>query len=99
MFTLMIRGFNDLNNKYGKEQTEILKMCFGNLIYLLSQDISTLQEISDLCGKTCEDGIVKPLISIEELKTLKVFEAVILIPRIMPIKTKLLPYYEIQKNL
>ena len=99
VFTLMIRGFNDLNNKYGKEQTEILKMCFGNLIYILSQDISTLQEISDLCGKTCEDGIVKPLISIEELKTLKVFEAVILIPRIMPIKTKLLPYYEIQKNL
>ena len=98
-FTLMIRGFNDLKNKYGKEETEILKICFGNLVYLLSQDIDTLEEISNLCGKTSEDGIVKPLISVEELKTLKVFEAVILIPRIMPIKTKLLPYYEMKKNL
>lgn len=98
-FTLMIRGFNDLINKYGKEGTEILKLCFGNLVYLLSQDISTLEEMSNLCGKTCEDGVVKPLISVEELKTLRVFEAIILIPRMMPIKTKLLPYYEIKKSL
>lgn len=98
-FTLMIRGFNDLKNKYGKEETEILKMCFGNLVYLLSQDIDTLEEISNLCGKTCEEGNVKPLISVEELKTLRVFEAIILIPRIMPIKTKLLPHYEMKKSL
>ena len=98
-FTLMVRGFNDLKNKYGKEQTDILKLCFANLVYLLSQDIDTLEEISNLCGKTCEDGIVKPLISVEELKTLKVFEAIILIPRIMPIKTKLLPHYEMKKSL
>lgn len=98
-FTLMIRGFNDLKNKYGKEQTEILKLCFANLVYLLSQDIDTLEEISNLCGKTCEDGVIKPLISVEELKTLRVFEAIILIPRIMPIKTKLLPHYEMKKSL
>ena len=84
-------------NKYGKENTEILKLCFANIVYLLSQDIDTLEEISNLCGKTCEDGIVKPLISVEELKTLRVFEAIILIPRIMPIKTKLLPHYEMKK--
>ena len=98
-FTLMIRGFNDLKNKYGKEETEILKICFGNLVYLLSQDIDTLEEISNLCGKTNEDGVVKALISVEELKTLKVFEAIIIMPRMMPIKTKLLPHYEMEKNL
>lgn len=97
-FTLMVRGFNDLKIKYGEEETEILKMSFGNLVYLLSQDIGTLEEISSLCGKTCEDGIVKSLISVEELKTLKVFEAVILTPRMMPIKTKLLPYYEFKRT-
>lgn len=97
-FVLMIRGFNDLKNKYGHEQTEILKMCFCNIVYLLSQDIETLEEISNLCGNTCEDGIIKPLISVEELKILKVFEAIVLIPRMLPIKTKLLPYYEM-KNL
>jgi len=98
-FTLMVRGFNDFKNKYGKEETEILKLCFANIVYLLSQDIETLEEISNLCGKTCEDGIVKPLISVEELKTIRVFEAIILIPRIMPIKTKLLPHYEMIKSL
>lgn len=98
-FTLMIRGFNDLKNKYGKEETEIIKLCFGNLVYLFSQDIETLEEVSNLCGKTCEDGIVKSLISVEELKTLKVFEAIVLIPRMMPIKTKLLPFYEMKKSL
>ena len=98
-FTLMIRGFNDLKNKYGNEETEIIKLCFANLVYLLSQDIKTLEEISNLCGNTCEDGVVKPLISVEELKTLKIFEAIILIPRLMPIKTKLLPHYEMKKSL
>ena len=97
-FTLMIRGFNDLKNKYGKEESEIIRLCFANLVYLLSQDIETLEEISKLCGQTCEDGIVKPLISVEELKTLRVFEAIILIPRLMPIKTKLMPHYEMIKS-
>ena len=97
-FTIMIRGFNDLKNKYGKENTEILKLCFDNIVYLLSQDIDTLEEISNMCGKTCENDVTRPLISIEELKTLKMFEAIILIPRLMPIKTKLLPYYEMKGN-
>ena len=97
VFTIMIRGFNDLKNKYGSEITEILKMCFCNLVYLLSKDIESLEEISNMCGKTCEEGIIKPLISVEELKTLKIFEAIILIPRLMPIKTKMLPYYEMEK--
>ena len=68
-FVLIIRGFNDLKNIYGKEDTEIIKICFANIVYLLSQDMETLEEISNLCGKTCEDGNIKSLISVEELKT------------------------------
>ena len=37
---------NDLLNVYGKENTEMIKMCFGKIIYLLSNDIYTLEEIS-----------------------------------------------------
>jgi len=95
-FTIMIRGFNDLKNSYGKEQTEIIKMCFANIVYLLSQDVETLEEVSNCCGKICIDGVVRPLISVEELKTLRPFEAVILMVRIMPYKTKLLPYFEMK---
>lgn len=91
-FTIMIRGFNDLENCYGKEVTNIIKLCFNNIIYLLSQDIATLEEFSRLCGKV-ED---KPLITFEELKTLSIFEAIILTPRSMPFRTKLLPYYQMK---
>ena len=91
IFTVMINGFNDLKNTYGKEEFEIIKLCFGNIIYLLSQDFETLEEICKYCGNSNQNT---PLISIEELKTMKMFDAIILIPRIMPFKTSLLPYYK-----
>ena len=91
--TVTIQSYIHLNNMYSKEETEILKMCFGNIIYLLSEDIYTLKEISNYCGMI--DNKDTPLISIEALKTLNPFEAIIIMPRTMPYKTKLLPDYKI----
>lgn len=95
-YTVVIRSFNDLLNVYGKETAEILKMCFGQIIYLLSNDIYTLDEISRLCGNQEKNGKIIPLITVEELKYLDKFEAIFLIPRIMPFKTKLIPDYQIR---
>lgn len=92
---VVIQSFIHLANMYTKEDVEILKMCFGNIVYLLSEDIYTLEEISKDCGIHLVDGIEEPLISIAELKTLDYFEAIILMPRTMPFKTKLLPDYMI----
>lgn len=39
----------------------------------------------------------KAQVLLEELKTLKLFEAIILMPRIMPIKTLLLSHEELKK--
>ena len=94
-FTMMVRGFNDLKNTYGKEEAEMVRLGFSNIVYLLSQDIDTLEEMSRLCGKASKDT---PLVSVEDLKTLKPFEAIVLTTRMMPFKTKLLPYYEIEKK-
>ena len=69
-------------------------MCFNNIIYLLANDLYTLEEISKLCGDT-EKG---PLISIQELKTLDNFEEVILMTRMYPVRTKVLPDYKINWN-
>ncbi len=91
-FTVAIRSYQHLNNMYSKEESNLLKLCFGNIIYLLSNDISTLEEISDYCGNTLNN---KPLITVEELKLLEPFEAIILMPRRMPFRTKLLPDYKI----
>lgn len=98
-FTAVIKSYIDLINVYGKENAEIIKACFPILIYLLSSDIYTLDEISKMCGNQEVKGQVKPLITVEELKVMKQFEAIVLIPRMMPYKTKLLPDYKIDWNL
>ena len=93
--TAIIRSYALLNKMYGKEEAEMLKVCFSNIIYLLSDDIYTLKDISESCGNTLINGKVHPLITIEELKTLNPFEAIVLKTRMMPIKTELLPDYRI----
>lgn len=93
-YTLLIKSLLDLKNNYGKEKTELIKMCIGNIIYLLANDIETLEEISKMCGNTEVLGKIMPLVTVEELKLMKQFEAIVLIPRMLPIKTKLLPNYQ-----
>ena len=89
-FTVTIQSFEHLKYMYG-ENINILKYCFSNIIYLLSTDQKTLEEISRYCG----DRNNKPLITVEELKTLNNFEAIVTMIRMMPIKTNLLPDYKI----
>ena len=55
------------------------------MIYLISNDLETLNRVSQLCGNNSG----KELISSLELKTLLTDEAVVLVPRMMPFKTKL----------
>ncbi len=90
ILTITIQSYAHLAYMY-KDEINLLRYCFGNMIYLLSEDIKTLEEVSKSCGMS-KNG---PLITIEELKLLKPFEAVITIPRMMPIKTMLLPDYKI----
>ena len=97
-FTIIVRSFRDLYIIYGKEEVEIFKMLFKNIVYLISSDPDTLNVISNLCGKKEENGNVVPLITEEQLRVLSKNEAIIITQRIMPFKTKLLPYKEFVKN-
>ena len=92
-FTVCVRSLLELNNIYDKEESEIIKTNFGNIIYLYASDIETLEEISRLCGKANDK---EDLISVEKLKLVKECEAIILMIRVYPIKTKLLPYYKME---
>ena len=65
-FSIFVRSILELRNIYGVEGTEILKMVFGNIIYLLANDIETLQDISKLCGNQKSEYGIEPLISVEE---------------------------------
>ena len=61
-------------------------------MYLYANDIYTLEEICKLCGNESDK---KSLVTPEELKMNKQFEAIFLLPRIMPFKNNLLPDYKI----
>ena len=89
--TLVVQSILHLENVYGKKNTDFIKMSIGNIVFLLSSDIETLEMISKDCGRKDENSL---LINVEELKVLGYFEAIILMHRMYPIKTKLLPYYE-----
>ena len=91
-FTCCIQSVTNLANTYGKENTALMKLCFANIVYLYSNDINTMERVSELCGYEAEN---KPLISTEELKMLEPYEAIVLIPRMMPYKTKLALDYKI----
>lgn len=97
--TVTIRSYVHLCSMYSKEEAEILKMCFGNLIYLLSDDIYTLDEISKYCGNQMVDHELTPLVTIEDLKMMNTFEGIVIMPRMMPFKTKFLPDYQIDWNI
>ena len=86
----------NLINTYGKDNIEIIKLCFSNIVYLYTNDLYTLEEIQRICGNENEN---KPLVSIEELKTIEPFNAIFLIPRMMPYKTKLIPDFKIDWNI
>lgn len=93
--TVTIRSYIHLCSMYSKEEAEILRMCFGNLIYLLSDDIYTLEELSKYCGMEMVDNKLVPLITVEDLKVISPFEGIVIMPRTMPYKTKFLPDYQI----
>ncbi len=95
-FICVIQSFVNLKDIYGNENLEIIKLCFPNVLFLYANDLYTLEEISKLCGNASEG---KPLVSVEELKMLKQFEAISLIPRVMPFKTMLIPDYRIDWNI
>ena len=68
----------------------------GCIIYLLSNDTYTVEEICKLCGNKAPNT---PLITPEELKLLQTFEAIVIMPRILPIRTKLIPDFRIPWEL
>lgn len=87
-YTCLVNSLKELDNK-----NPDLFLNFGNIIYLLSNDLYTLETLEKLCGKKDEKD---PLISVAELQRLKMFESIIIRYRMFPIKTKLIPDYEIK---
>ena len=98
-FTFIIQNYAQLTQVYGKENAETIKgNC--NIMYLISSELSALEELSKLCG----DKIIKvgkdkkeetrPLVTVSDLQRLQQYETISLRLRKMPFKTKLVPNWK-----
>lgn len=93
--TILVRSFNKLNYDYGDIAFEHFLSYFTRMVYLYANDEFTLNYISNICGNKNDN---EKLVSSTELKLMKRFEAIILKSRMLPFKTKLLPFYEYTMN-
>ena len=97
-FTFIIQNFAQLYEVYGKENGETIKGNCGNIIYLISTELTALEEISKMCGevksKEKEKTSSTPLVTVSDLQRLEKWETIILRLRKMPFKTKLTPNFQ-----
>ncbi len=97
-FTFIIQNFAQLNEVYGKEQSETIRGNCGNIIYLISTELTALEEISKMCGevksKEKEKTASTPLVTVSDLQRMQKWEIIILRLRKMPFKTKLTPNFQ-----
>ena len=97
-FTFIIQNFAQLYEVYGKENGETIKGNCGNIVYLISTELSALEEISKMCGevksKEKEKTSSTPLVTVSDLQRLEQWETIVLRIREMPFKTKLTPNFQ-----
>ncbi len=97
-FSFVIQNFSQLNQVYGKDVAETIKGNCGNFVYIMSTELSALEEISKLLGdkkpeKPKKDEPappIRPLFTVSDLQALKEGEVIINRFRSMPFKSKLM---------
>ena len=101
-FTFIIQNFAQLSDVYGKEKGDTIKGNCGNWIYLISSELSALEEISKMCGevksKKDDKTASTPLVTVSDLQRLPMYTMVILRTREMPFKTKMVPAWKMDKE-
>lgn len=97
-FNFIIQNFAQLYDVYGKENGETIKGNCGNIVYLISSELSALEEISKMCGeeksKEGEKTVSTPLVTVSDLQRLKQWDIIVLRIRMMPFKTTLTPNFK-----
>ena len=100
-FNFIIQNYAQLTQVYGKEEAETIKgNC--NIMYLISNELQALEEISKMCGevksKEKDKTASTPLVTVSDLQRLPQWSMVVLRIRMMPFKTKLTPNWKMEKE-
>ncbi len=96
-FNFIIQNYAQLTQVYGKDNAETIKgNC--NIMYLISNELAALEEISKMCGevksKEKDKTASTPLVTVSDLQRLSQFEIITMRLRMMPFKTKLVPNFK-----
>lgn len=98
-FTFIIQNFAQLDEVYGDKNAETIRSNCGNLVYLLTNELSSLEEISKLCGevksKEKEKTVSTPLVTVTDLQKMKLNEIIVIRMRMRPFRTVLKAAYEV----
>jgi len=98
-FTFIIQNFAQLDEVYGDKNAETIRSNCGNTVYLLTNELSALEEISKLCGevksKEKEKTVSTPLVTVTDLQKMKRNEIIVIRMRMRPFRTVLKAAFEI----
>ena len=98
-FTFIIQNFAQLDEVYGEKTAETIRSNCGNLVYLLTNELATLEEISKLCGevksKEKEKTVSTPLVTVTDLQKMKMNEIIVIRMRMRPFRTVLKAGYDV----
>lgn len=90
---MVIQGYDQLEHAYGKSRAQTIKNNVSNTVYLLSNDYSTLDELSKRCGtKKTSKNKEERVVTVDRLKNFKVGETLILSSRGKAMITNVLPF-------
>ena len=92
-FTFIIQNFSQLDDVYGEKKAETIRSNCANMIYLLTNELRSLEEISKLCGevksKEKEKTVSTPLVTVTDLQKMKPNEIIAIRMRQKPFRTTL----------
>ena len=97
-FTFIIQNFSQLDDVYGEKKAETIRSNCANMVYLLTNELKALEEISKLVGesksKDDEKTVSTPLVTVTDLQKLKMNEIILIRMRQKPYRTVLKAAYE-----
>ncbi len=99
---MVIQGFDQLESAYGKNEAQTIRSNVTNLVYLISKDYQTLEEISKTLGtKKTPKNKTERVVTVDRLKNFKLGEVLIMGDRGKSIITNVLPFnkYNYYENL
>lgn len=100
--TFIIQDYGALENVYGANVASTIKGNCNNLVYLVSTELKSLEEISKLCGEKESKKDAKtastPLATISDLQRLPRNTVIILHDRSYPFKTKFTPFWQMNEK-